>query len=787
MNTKSRNSGNQGTGTDSSTPDSSSPESGNQGTESDGQGTNEDEINQNKHDEILNQNLDSLGDHLITYSITDSWGRPAEVKTRQLNLTSSINNNKIEVYYMYLKSGQPDRVPGFEITFNHDTKKLKTEVKANNNPTFSWHNYQLDMYHIKLVGADGKTKFQQVISSTNRVGDIANALNGKDFAYGDKLILETNQGKMLKIQGSVINGAEDYSDGVDFGYILSNTEFTLTENGFEAEIKDKYQDKDNENTITWLAGYNGVVGFRITTDRENMQLKVDKGINEHIDTENYNNTPMIVIELFGKNGNSKRKVSLKGRDKPENVVNALNNGEFEVGDYFEIRSTIQGSVINGAEDYSDGVDFGYILSNTEFTLTENGFEAEVKDKYQDEDKENTITWLAGYNGVVGFRITTDRQTMQLKVDKGINEHIDTENHNPNIMLSIKLVKQNGQDLLVSLKGRDKPENVVNALNNRPFEVGDYFEIRSTTKSKNLRISGDIVEYDRNRKQLESYADGIDDVDNIDNVRFYITENGLTAVYNEAPKIIGADDALLVKQLESYADGIDDVDNIDNVRFYITENGLTAVYNEAPKIIGADDALLVKRRNNGLGNVTVEDDFDSPDRITVEPVGNVDEAQIGAYMLSYRATDSWGRSSESDRFVVVQAPPVIEEHDDKKTVEMGSITTEQVENYLKKEVVTITDEEDDRDKKELDIDITGTFNPDEVGTNEISYTVTDSDGHKTTAQFNIEVVKTINVDVPIKMPFQVVTNLKDKKANPFISGVMKVNNNNIHSTVIVLLM
>lgn len=589
LNTKSRNSGNQGTGTDSGNTNSSTPESGNQGT-----GTNEDEINQNKHDEILNQNLDSLGDHLITYSITDSWGRPAEVKTRQLNLTSSINNNKIEVYYMYLKSGQPDRVPGFEITFNHDTKKLKTEVKANNNPTFSWHNYKLDMYHIKLVGADGNTKFQQVISSTNKVRDIANALNGKDFAYGDKLILETNQGKMLKIQGSVINGAEDYSDGVDFGYVLSNTEFTLTENGFEAEIKDKYQDKDNENTITWLAGYNGVVGFRITTDRETMQLKVDKGINEHIDTENYDPNVMIVIELVRKDG-TRKKVSLKGRNQPENVVNALN-----------------------------GVEFG---------------------------------------------------------------------------------------------------------------LGDYFEIRVTTKMKNLRISGDIKEYEHNRKKLESYADGIDDVD-----------------------------------------------NIDNVRFYITENGLTAVYNEAPKIIGADDALLVKRRNNGLGNVTVEDDFDSPNRITVEPVGNVDEAQIGAYMLSYRATDSWGRSSESDRFVVVQAPPVIEEHDDKKTVEMGSITTEQVENYLKKEVVTITDEEDDRDKRELDIDITGTFNPDEVGTNEISYTVTDSDGHKTTAQFNIEVVKTINVDVPIKMPFQVVTNLNDKKANPFISGVMKVNNNNIHSTV-----
>ena len=39
------------------------------------------------------------------------------------------------------------------------------------------------------------------------------------------------------------------------------------------------------------------------------------------------------------------------------------------------------------------------------------------------------------------------------------------------------------------------------------------------------------------------------------------------------------------------------------------------------------------------------------------------------------------------------------------------------------------------------------------------------------------VRTINVSVPTTIPFQVVTNLKEKMTDEFISGVMNVKNNN----------
>lgn len=606
LNTKSRNSGNQGTGTDSGNTNSSTPESGNQGTESGGQGTgtNEDESNQNKHDEILNQKLDDLGEHLITYSITDSWGRPAEIKTRKLILNNALINNNIVIPIM---DAGPKYTDGLQIKFNIDNKSISMENISDRNAKLSYHDKYLLLYTLEFLDENDKPKTDKMLFANehknedgtltpyyqNNVVTGFNALNLK-FEYGDKIRLTTSQ-PGLKINGPTPNSAEDYSNGVQLGEVLNRTEFEISTAGLVAK-EFEVKEKQNENSIMWLLGFNGNLGVKITTDRTTNTLKTEiDPSNEYVDTINYDPNWLLSIKLFSEDGTLKAESKPTGRVRVRDVATHFNEEEFNIGDYFELR----------------------------------------------------------------------------------------------------------------LNHQQQPK----------------------AKKQNLRITGN-VKYAR----------------------------------------------------EDYSDGIDDYDFIDNVRFKITDTGLEAVYNEAPRIIGADDTLLVKNRINGIGNVTVEDDHDNPKDIRIEPVGDVDEAQIGAYMLSYRATDSWGRSSESDRFVVVQAPPVIKEHDNKKIVEMGSVTTDQVDDYLKTKVVTITDEEDNRDNKPLDIDVARTFNPDQVGTYPISYTVTDSDGHETTASFNIEVVKTINVDVPIKIPFQVVTNLKDKKANPFISGVMKVNNNNIHSTV-----
>ena len=540
----------------------------------------------------LTDDMLTLGQHTLTYIAKDTWGRESEPINRTINITSSIETNVIDIGRMYLKSGVPDRIQGVEVRFNHNEMKLKTTVKSTGK--FSWHTTALSMYYIKLSRADGSVRYEKTITSNITTPTIADEINDIDFEYGDKLFLGTNQGTMLKIHGSVLNAGEDYEDGVDFGQILHNTVFTITENGLEAEVSDSYIDELGENTITWLAGYNGLVTARIITDRETGLLKVPSSNSEetHVDTEDHTGEEQFYIGLYN----------------------------------------------------SDG---------------------------------------------------------QLKVEG-------------------------------SFHGRSEFTNIANTFNDQPFEVGDYFEIRVGKRPKNLRISGEMIKDQR------------------------ITEN--------------------------YQDGIDDADFVDNVRFYIKESGMEAVYNAAPVVTGAEDGIIVKNRENSLGVVEVTDDHDSPEEIVITQEGSVNEAKIGAYLLSYRATDTWGRSSVFDRFVIVQAAPEIEVHEDKKIVELGSITNDQVNYYLKNELVTISDEEDDRDNKELNINIEGTINPDEVGTYTINYTVIDSDGHETTETIEVEVIKTINVTVPLEVPFQVVTNLIDKNADPFVAGMLNISNNSTTSVV-----
>ena len=47
--------------------------------------------------------------------------------------------------------------------------------------------------------------------------------------------MTTNQGTMHKIQGPVIGGGEDYSDGTHLSYVLANTTFTITKNGVRGQ------------------------------------------------------------------------------------------------------------------------------------------------------------------------------------------------------------------------------------------------------------------------------------------------------------------------------------------------------------------------------------------------------------------------------------------------------------------------------------------------------------------------------------------------------------------------
>lgn len=158
-----------------------------------------------------------------------------------------------------------------------------------------------------------------------------------------------------------------------------------------------------------------------------------------------------------------------------------------------------------------------------------------------------------------------------------------------------------------------------------------------------------------------------------------------------------------------------------------------------------------------------------------------------YEFTYTVTNSNDRTTTKSSTITVYDRPIIEENN-KATIELNSIQSEKeyIEKYLK-EAVDVSDDDDKLYNKTTKVEVkSNDVNPNVAGTYHATYVATDLYGKTTEKEVDIQVVRTINVTVPTKLPFQVVTNLMpsedkdstvDEITNGFVSGVLKLKNNN----------
>ena len=98
-------------------------------------------------------------------------------------------------------------------------------------------------------------------------------------------------------------------------------------------------------------------------------------------------------------------------------------------------------------------------------------------------------------------------------------------------------------------------------------------------------------------------------------------------------------------------------------------------------------------------------------------------------------------------------------------------------------VYVNDDDDKLYNKTTKIEVKSTnVNPNNEGRYQATYVATDLYGYSKEETIDIEVVRTINVTVPTKLPFQVITNLIPnengvQENDGFVSGVLKLKNNN----------
>ena len=165
--------------------------------------------------------------------------------------------------------------------------------------------------------------------------------------------------------------------------------------------------------------------------------------------------------------------------------------------------------------------------------------------------------------------------------------------------------------------------------------------------------------------------------------------------------------------------------------------------------------------------------------------NIDTNKVGMYEFTYTVTNSNQRTTTKSSTITVYDNPTINKNN-KATIELNSI--ENTENAIKDYLKTAVDVSDDDDKlynKTTKIEVKdNNVNPNEAGTYQAKYKATDLYGHSKEETIDIQVVRTINVTVPTKLPFQVVTNLmpsenqdETTENNGFVSGVLKLKNNN----------
>ena len=445
-------------------------------------------------------------------------------------------------------------------------------------------------------------------------------------------------------------------------------------------------------------------------------------------------------------------VTLNGKFNRQQVVTALrpiNEREFPYGTKIEIYAghpqifSIDGPVRNASEDYSDKVQNPENLLNTNFEITDAGLKATYVPPTTDEinENENLISLVAPEKIPLKIKIsprtnntrTSNDGTISIidsngtQIDYGVNRTVFTMILKGADGRTKKTINING-----NVNGN--AGEIRNQFNDFNYQYGDTLTISHTTPKKVI-IKGNI------KGAREDYSDGVDNSLNLTEAVFKLTATGMQVTYKSAPKIMGILDKEVIKGGE-----------ID--------------YEELKSSVSAKD--------NIDGIITNSIEFGDED---------IDTNEIGMHEFTYTVTNSNQRTTTKSSTITVYDLPEIERND-KATIELNSIddSEEAIEDYLKT-AVDVSDDDDKLYGKETKLElISNDVKPNKEGVYKARYKATDLYGHSKEETIDIQVVRTINVTVPTKLPFQVVTNLMPDENgnienNGFVSGVLKLKNNN----------
>ena len=446
---------------------------------------------------------------------------------------------------------------------------------------------------------------------------------------------------------------------------------------------------------------------------------------------------------------SNQSLTFKGNQKPQDFtrqIREFNELQVPYGTILKIYSghpqlfAIEGPVRDKSEDYSDKVQNPENLINTVFKITEAGLKAIYVEPATDNlrENENLISLVAPEKIPIKIKISPNTQN---RVSGGTISVVDSNmtwiyNNSPENVFTMTL---RGEDGVVKnsviFRGNQYGQDISRSFENINYKLGDTLTI-THKEPKKVLIKGKVG------NAREDYSDGVDNSLNLTEAVFTLTENGLVATYKSAPQIMGMIDI--------------EVEKGKSIDYALLKNS-----------VSAKDNIDGKIENIHYGN---ED---------------IDTSKVGMYEFTYTVTNSNDRTTTKSSTITVYDRPTIATNKN-AIIELNSVESdkESIEKYLKT-AVDVSDDDDKLYNKTTKVEVkSNDVNPNKAATYHATYVATDLYGKTTEKEVDIQVVRTINVTVPTKLPFQVVTNLmpsenqdETTENDGFVSGVLKLKNNN----------
>ena len=407
------------------------------------------------------------------------------------------------------------------------------------------------------------------------------------------------------------------------------------------------------------------------------------------------------LVLYNSKGAIKNELTLKGRDRAAASASAemnalINTGwRYSIGDFVQIwhyepngKISIAGKIINSDDESFDSNVSEEMLRLNRFELTNNGLK-KISNQAPKialvEEKEADITVARGDSVDIlkDLTITDDHDNSHALEYSITNFNTLTTGTYP---VTIKVTDSWGESSTFTRNIIVKDKNELDAIRvNFLSESGDpVFDLQFDEVAKQIKLS--------NQTATVFKSDDTSDVIIISiynkngkirrTVRIKGTDHGNSASiralqnfkYNEGDYVnITPVEPKFVKITGTVADnpeGIDytqtlsDLDKYKNVRFQLTEGNFKYIYNAAPVINNIEPKSIVRGTTfDPLEGVSVTDDKDGsiPKEQVKVSYDHASLSRIGTTIVRYTVSDSWGRTTTSERTITVIAPHRIEEN------------------------------------------------------------------------------------------------------------------------------